>query len=311
MNKSGKPENLVGPQPGNANAVKSGIYSERLMGARAAELAHMLNVSNDLDDAGRVAVLAEVLRLWACIEAIDRQLEKTGLKDRKGKPSYLVQQRERYSRRLMEAHDRLVEAQHRATKHGMTKDSYPVEAETVDYVRRLQQIALGLHPEASVTHELAALKLLIEHGARGTSSYYRPRKAPYADDPEVAALLAELESAERTGYMAVSEEHHPHATWRLVAQGSPFNASVDLAPRGLVEEFGICPLGDAGRGMPEEVRNDLKAYASIQKMGAKKFDAAYAEKRARDALLFGCVSNLVSGSSRSFHTYMQRCEHQL
>jgi hypothetical protein len=156
-------------------------------------------VSIDLDDAGKV-VLAEVLRLWARVEAIDRHLDETGLVDRKGKPSYLVQQRARFSRCLMEAHDRLVEAHHRAAKQTVTEESRSVEAEPVDYVRRLQLIALGLHPDASVNHELAALALLIKRGAEGASSFYRPRRPPYEDDPEVATLLAELEDAERTGY---------------------------------------------------------------------------------------------------------------
>ena len=84
--------------------------------------------------------------------------------DRKGKSSYLVQQRERYSRRLMEAHDRLVEAQNRATKNHMAKDSHTARGQPVAF-RGLEQIALGLHPEASVIHELVALKFLIERRA--------------------------------------------------------------------------------------------------------------------------------------------------
>ena len=45
MNKRGNPGTLVAAQPGNANAVKHGVHSPRLIEARAAELATELTHS--------------------------------------------------------------------------------------------------------------------------------------------------------------------------------------------------------------------------------------------------------------------------
>jgi hypothetical protein len=39
MNNDGHPETLVASQPGNANALKHGVHSPRLIQARAAEIA--------------------------------------------------------------------------------------------------------------------------------------------------------------------------------------------------------------------------------------------------------------------------------
>jgi hypothetical protein len=38
MNKGGHPETLVASQPGNANALKHGVHSPRLIQARATEI---------------------------------------------------------------------------------------------------------------------------------------------------------------------------------------------------------------------------------------------------------------------------------
>jgi hypothetical protein len=156
VNRRGNPKTLVAAHPGNLNAVKSGAHSPRLIEARADEIISELNVTEELDEAGRIALL-EVGRLMALIEAIDRDLGERGVADRNGKERYLLQRRERYSRRLMEVTESLREAQVRSARRTMTPPS-ELKGEAVDYVRQLQFIALGHDPEAGVTHRLAALK---------------------------------------------------------------------------------------------------------------------------------------------------------
>jgi hypothetical protein len=200
MNRKGNPENLVASHPENTSAVKSGAHSPRLIRARAEEIMQTMIVSPDLDEAGRFA-LAEVARLTGLVEAIDADLDKQGFTDKKGNERYLVQRRERFSRRLLDAHDRLVEALERAKKKAATNRADGVVGEPRDYVRHLQMIGLGHDPEAQVTDQFNALKLLLGLGPKGSSSYYEPRTLPYADDPEVAALYAELEGAGRAGHI--------------------------------------------------------------------------------------------------------------
>jgi hypothetical protein len=85
MNKGGHPETLVAAQPGNANALKHGVHSPRLIQARAAEIATELTRSWDFSPTQRLAV-HEAARCMAILEAIDRDLDDRGLVDKGGKP---------------------------------------------------------------------------------------------------------------------------------------------------------------------------------------------------------------------------------
>jgi hypothetical protein len=207
MNTKGNQQSLVAAQPGNLNALKSGVHSPRLLEARAAEIVDGFEGGAELDDAGRLA-LRELGRLEALIEAIDRDLNDRGVTDRRGKERYLLQRRERYSRQLMETMEQVVRAQGRARRMSAQDD---VVGEHRDYVRELQTIALGYEREASVSERVTALKLLLALGFTGTTSYFEqvpPDPAPAADveDPvhaaEVARLEAELVEARKAGQLA-------------------------------------------------------------------------------------------------------------
>src|SRR6266536_3186451 len=71
MNKGGHPETLVAAQPGNANALKHGVHSPRLIQARAAEIADYVRALQRIalgqDPSGsardRLAALKELLKL--------------------------------------------------------------------------------------------------------------------------------------------------------------------------------------------------------------------------------------------------------
>jgi len=80
-----------------------------------------------------------------------------------------------------------------------------IAAETVDYVRELQGIALGHDPDANVKDRLAALKLLLDLKDQGVTSAFleQPEKPdPYEGDPEIEALREQLKDASREGYIA-------------------------------------------------------------------------------------------------------------
>jgi len=193
MNPKGHPSTLVAAQTGNTNAVTFGAHSPRLIEERARELVDESGVAEQLDATGKIA-LAELARLTAVTEAIDHDLSVNGVSDRNGKERYLVARRERYSRRLMELSDRVLEAQARSGRQKVFESSYEVVGERRDYVRAAQVIALGHDPHARVSDQLNALELLVNLEHEGTTSYFKPKSNvdPYADDPEIGDEVAEL-----------------------------------------------------------------------------------------------------------------------
>jgi len=106
MNETGTPENLVASHPGNANAVRHGVYSRagRALSPRAAAITDAILASphlGPLDDLGA----AEIGRLTALIEAMDADLSASGL-IRRGDARTMVKLRLQASRRLQEWLDR-------------------------------------------------------------------------------------------------------------------------------------------------------------------------------------------------------------
>lgn len=165
MNKHGNPRNLVAAQPGNLNAVKQGIHSPRLIQGRAAEIVDELTQSFAFLPPERLAV-HEAARCIAILEAIDRDLDERGLVDKRGEPRYLLNYRARVSRQL----EQWLEKVSKAIERQSPREQPPPEAEFADYVRALQQIALG-DATATARDRLEALNKLLKLGLRGTSSY--------------------------------------------------------------------------------------------------------------------------------------------
>ena len=99
MNKGGTPANLVASHPGNANAVRYGTHSERVIHTRAAEIEEELFGSSELSLKDRIAS-SELARLIALRDQIDLDLIERGLLDKKGQPRYIVGMRARVSREL-------------------------------------------------------------------------------------------------------------------------------------------------------------------------------------------------------------------
>ena len=173
MNNLGNSETLIASHPGNTNAVKHGVHSERLIGARAAEIAAELTGSCEFSPLELVAV-HQAARCIAILEAIDRDLDQRGLVDRKGAPRYLLNHRSRTSRQLEQWLGKVTAAVERET----VSELAPPRADFPDYVQALQRIALGHEATAGAQDKLAALKELLKLGIRGTSSYLeRPAQA--------------------------------------------------------------------------------------------------------------------------------------
>jgi len=82
MNKDGTPENLIPAHPGNTNAVRHGVYSTRVIHARASAIELDLFQAFDFDPVERIAI-EEVTRLKALAESIDRHLEEHGPVDKR------------------------------------------------------------------------------------------------------------------------------------------------------------------------------------------------------------------------------------
>ena len=166
MNTRGNPNSLVASQPGNLNAAKEGVHSPRLIQARAAEIASELTQSFEFSPAELLAV-HEAARCIAILEAIDRDLDQRGLVDREGQPRYLLNHRSRTSRQL----EHWLEKVSAAIEREGTSAQAPSRGDFSDYVRALQRIALGQDATATARDRLAALKELLELGAKGTTSY--------------------------------------------------------------------------------------------------------------------------------------------
>lgn len=186
MNKRGNPKTLVASHPGNQNAVKHGVHSPRLIEKRAAEIANQLTQSFDFSPAERLAA-HEAARCIAILEAIDRDLDQRGLVDNEGEPRYLLNHRSRTSRHLEHWLEKVSAAIERQTA---TYDS-PVRADLPDYVRALQEVALGRDRTASARDRIAAAKELLSMGANAHTSYLEHRAQTDLDERWLAVREAE------------------------------------------------------------------------------------------------------------------------
>jgi hypothetical protein len=161
VNRKGNPATLVAAQPGNQNALRYGVHSERALAARAEEVRTLLIAELGIGREHWV-VVHEVARLAAIIDAIDSDLDERGLTDRKGKVRYLVDARARYSRQLERWYEKLPAGLASAAPSRLDGDRS-------DYVAELQRIALR-DRSVSTRDRLRSLQLLLGLGRRGTAS---------------------------------------------------------------------------------------------------------------------------------------------
>ncbi len=157
MNKNGNPGSLVASHPGNTNAVRYGVHSERTLQRRAAEIAAEFTKSFDFSIAQRVAV-EQVARCMAILEALDRDLDERGLTGKRGEPRYLLNHRSRVSGQLDRWLSKIAPAMERQTSENQAS-SPPGRA---DYIAELQRIALGQDTTASARDRVSAIKELFQ-----------------------------------------------------------------------------------------------------------------------------------------------------
>jgi hypothetical protein len=156
VNKRGTPKNLVASHPGNLNAARHGVHSQRLIQASASDIEAELAASAEFSPVQLLA-LREVARWIAILDAIDRDLDERGLVDKAGQPRYLLDHRYRASRQL----DRWV-AKISETIERQTAAAREPEHVHADYVRELQRIALGQDSTASTNDRLKAIRELLK-----------------------------------------------------------------------------------------------------------------------------------------------------
>jgi hypothetical protein len=153
MNRRGHPQTLVASHPGNLNAVKTGVYSDRLIRSRAAEIEADLTTLVEPSPSQRVAI-REVSRSMALLEAIDDELDRGGLVDRRGNARNVLELRSRVSRQLERWLDKL---------DVISPTSEPPDSTTekADIVHELERIGLSKDPRAKTQHRLMALRMLL------------------------------------------------------------------------------------------------------------------------------------------------------
>jgi hypothetical protein len=166
-NPEGHKQTLVAQHSGNLNAVKSGVYSDRLIDTRASEVTdELFGHLGSISPIGSIAV-RDAARCIALLDMIDADLERRGVADKKGNARSLIDRRLATSRRLEKLLDR-IQAEVRRE---------PIRAERADYVSELQRIALGHDQTARPQDRLIALKELLALGACGTTSYLESEEA--------------------------------------------------------------------------------------------------------------------------------------
>jgi hypothetical protein len=167
MNTRGNPHTLVPRHMGNVNAVRSGVYSERIRVERTqGRLDELRKLPHVLPDDH--PLLEAIARQLALLELIDEDIERRGLSDRHGRVRSIVELRDRAVGRLQKL---LQEAE--ATPAARRK----LEAETdrralaVDISHLAEDAGPGVgvgaalrliafRPESTLAEKLRALELL-------------------------------------------------------------------------------------------------------------------------------------------------------
>lgn len=104
MNKDGHPETLVAAHPGNANALKSGVFSQAARMQRVHEIEGEIS-ARDTNEVVTEVLRREVAALAALSEVMDESLANDGIRGRSGDPRNLVTLRFRLNDRLRRSLD--------------------------------------------------------------------------------------------------------------------------------------------------------------------------------------------------------------
>jgi hypothetical protein len=158
VNKHGTPATLVQAHPGNTNALKHGVHSERVIGALAGEIEDELFGGLKLSPYDRIAA-SEVARLLAILQLVDLALDEQGIFDRRGKPTYLLALRVRITREL-----RTWKAELPSLAEAQTEAEGETTTDRAALIRQLKRIALGHDRAVRAGEQLTAIQMLLKHG---------------------------------------------------------------------------------------------------------------------------------------------------
>ncbi len=105
MNRRGNPETLVASQPGNKNALRSGVYSPNALAPRVHQIEAAI-AERRVDEVLRDISRREVAALAALGEAMDADLAANGLIGRRGEPRRMIEHRLRLNAKLQQTIER-------------------------------------------------------------------------------------------------------------------------------------------------------------------------------------------------------------
>jgi hypothetical protein len=175
VNKAGHVQTLVARHPGNKNALKNGVYSERVRLERAEErLEQLRQLPHSLPDDH--PLLDAIARQQVLLDLIDEDLARRGPTDRHGRVRSIVELRNRAVARLQrlleaagltpEAQRRFeAEAERRALAAEIARHS-EAEGKGDGVAAALKTIAF--RPETTIAEKLRALQILSERADRKT-----------------------------------------------------------------------------------------------------------------------------------------------
>jgi hypothetical protein len=99
LNKKGHSKSLIPAHPGNLNAARAGVFSQRILAARVAEVDTALELQT-VEQTFAEALRQEVAALMVLGQAMDESIEQDGIQGRRGEPRNLIQLRLRLNDKL-------------------------------------------------------------------------------------------------------------------------------------------------------------------------------------------------------------------
>ena len=188
MNLNGNPTTLIPSHPGNTNAVKHGVYSQRTLEPRVAELIAQLTETAEFTPEQRIAV-EQVARCIAAIEALDRELDARGFINKAGEAHTLLNHRSRLAQQLERWHAKLAPILDRRREPPMTRRRRT--GQTIG--ESSEHIAFSRDGSAKTNDRVAALKELLKMEAppRSTPQGVTLRYRTWVDEDGVKHVESE------------------------------------------------------------------------------------------------------------------------
>jgi len=182
MNENGHPETLIGSHPANQNAVKAGVYSERVRRAKEDETRQRLRTL-PADQMATEELFEEHVRLRALRDLLDADLKKYGVSNRRGDARRQVGQRLRLADKIERSISQMRAELERVPDGEPEADAGSDEARLARF-SELRAMAFGECSDVSCRDQIAAIKELASMPAPP-----RPNPAAALTDEELDAEI--------------------------------------------------------------------------------------------------------------------------